>query len=91
MKTAFKYTIEEMTTKEILQYAAKGLDAEIKEIKNQINEYNSFINARENGNRADKNPLSIEGLKSKVEELRVQKAKLKNKYDDIKWELKTEF
>lgn len=91
MKKAFKYTIEEMTTKEILQYAVKGLVAEIKEKDLAITEYNNYITARENGKREDKNPLSTEGLKMKVEELRIEKAKLKHKHDDIKWELETEF
>lgn len=87
MKTAFKFTIEDMTTKEILQYAIKGLMAEIKEIENQIKEYSSFIEAREKGNRIDKSPYSTEGLEVEIQELRIKKEQLKYKLDSIKWEL----
>lgn len=91
MKTAFKYTVEEVTTKEILQYAVKGLKNELQEIENEIKKYIRYIAERENGCRIDNSPLSIEGLEQKIETLRISRAKLQHKLDIIKWELETNF
>lgn len=91
MKTAFKFTVEDVTTKEILQYAIKGLKNEVEEIENEIKKYNRYIVERENGFRTDNSPLSTEGLEQKVEMLRVNRAKVQHKLDVIRWELETEF
>ena len=91
MKTAFKFTVEDVTTKEILQYAIKGLKNEVEEIENEIKKYSRYIVERENGCRIDNSPLSIEGLAQKVEMLRIDRAKVQHKLDVIRWELETEF
>ena len=91
MKTAFKFTVEDVTAKEILQYAIKGLKNEVVEIENEIKKYSRYIVEREYGCRTDSNPLSIEGLEQKVEMLRIDRAKVQHKLDVIRWELETEF
>ena len=64
---------------------------EVQETENEIKKYIRYIAERENGCRVDNNPLSTEGLKQKVEMLRINRAKLQHKLDVIRWELETEF
>lgn len=82
-----KFTKREVTQKVLMEYAIKGLDSDIEKLDKKIKKGKEYIKGRLEGNRIDKSPLSIEGLKSQVYELEVEKATLESMKGDIKWDL----
>lgn len=82
-----KFTKREVTQKVMMEYAIKGLEHDIEKLDNKIKKGNEYINNRLEGNRTDKSPLSIEGLKKQVRELEIEKATLESMKADIKWDL----
>lgn len=82
-----KFTKREVTQKVLMEYAIKGLDSDIEKLDKKIKKGKEYIKGRLEGNKIDKSPLSIEGLKSQVYELEVEKATLESMKGDIKWDL----
>ena len=74
-----------ITQKQLMEYAIKGLVNDVEKLDNKIIKGNKYIEDKLNG--SSNSPLSIEELKSKVNELKEEKQKLVDMINQIKWDL----
>lgn len=79
--------MEAINQKVIMEYAIKGLNNDIEKLDKKIREGEKYIVARLNGEKIDKSPLSIEELRNKVKELKVEIATLEEMKNEIKWNI----
>lgn len=75
-----------LNQKQVLEYAIKGINADIDELEKSINQGNKFLQQLENGEKP-KTPKTAFEIKQVIQEKKSEIEKLAKLKDDMKWAL----